>query len=192
MTEQRVRELADEATRLKAQFFSEQAAAVARLGALASSTLADGGKILLCGNGGSASDCQHIAAELVGRFRIERAPLPALALTTDTSALTAIGNDFGFERIFELQVQALGRSGDLLLAFSTSGNSENVVRAVEAATELGLEVAGLLGGDGGRLRPLCEPALVVPHRFSARVQEVHITIGHILCDLIEDGLGPRT
>lgn len=150
-------------------------------------SLRRGGKLLVCGNGGSAADAQHIAAELVGRLAPgrERQPLPALALTTDTSALTAIGNDYGFEQLFARQVQALGRPGDALLGISTSGNSGNVIEAVRCARTLGMRSIALLGGEGGRLRALVDLAIVVPSAATARIQEGHITIGHILCDLVE-------
>lgn len=188
MSAERVLAISREAIDIKERFFRENASGIAELATRAAATLRAGGKLLLFGNGGSAADAQHIAAELVGRFKRDRAPLAAIALTTDTSALTAIGNDFGFEHVFDKQLRALGRSGDMAIALSTSGGSPNVVRAAVSARELGLQVAGFLGGDGGALRPLCDPALVVPHRFSARVQEVHITMGHILCELVEDEL----
>lgn len=150
-------------------------------------SLRGGGKLLACGNGGSAADAQHIAAELVGRLAPgrERPALPALALTTDTSALTALGNDYGFEEVFARQVQALGRPGDVLLGISTSGNSPNVLQAVRCARALGIRSIGLLGGEGGRLRRLVDLAIVVPSDVTARIQEAHITIGHIVCDLVE-------
>lgn len=147
--------------------------------------LSHGGKILLCGNGGSAADAQHLAAELVGRFSCEREGLPAIALTTDTSILTAVGNDYGYDRVFERQTAALGRKGDILIGISTSGDSPNVERALQTARAMGLITVGLLGKDGGRCRALCDHALVVPHRFSARIQEAHITIGHILCGIVD-------
>jgi D-sedoheptulose 7-phosphate isomerase len=148
-----------------------------------------GGKLLLCGNGGSAADCQHIAAELTGRFIKDRRPLAALALTTDTSALTCISNDYAFDQVFVRQVQALGRPGDCLLALSTSGRSANVLKAVEAALELGLDTIALSGGEGGPLRACCQQAIVVPSHTTARIQEAHIFIGHSLCGLVEEALG---
>ena len=148
-----------------------------------------GGKLLLCGNGGSAADAQHIAAELTGRFIQERRPLAAVALTTDTSALTCIGNDYGFDDVFARQLQAIARPGDVLLAISTSGHSRNVVRAVEIARSEGVISIGLLGRDGGALRALCDLSLVVPSPVTARIQESHILIGHTLCGLIEQELG---
>ena len=158
---------------------------VERAGALMAETLAAGGKLLLCGNGGSAADSQHIAAELTGRFVRDRRPLAALALTTDTSALTSVANDYSFEEVFARQVTALGRRADCLLAISTSGHSRNVVRAVEAARTAGLHVIGLLGRDGGALRALCDVPIVVPSDSTARIQEAHEFIGHTLCGLIE-------
>jgi D-sedoheptulose 7-phosphate isomerase len=152
-------------------------------------SLHTGHKFLLCGNGGSAADSQHIAAELTGRFVHDRRPLAALALTTDTSALTCIANDYAFDQVFVRQVQALGRPGDCLLAISTSGRSANVLAAVEAAALLGLTTIALTGGDGGPLRQRCDHALVVPSRTTARIQEAHIFIGHGLCALVEEALG---
>jgi len=153
--------------------------------------LRSGGKLMLCGNGGSAADCQHLAAELTGRFVHDRRPLAAMALTTDTSALTCIANDYAFDQVFVRQVQGLGRPGDCLLALSTSGRSANVLQAVEVATGLGLHTIGLLGGDGGLLRERCQQAVVVPSTTTARIQEAHIFIGHTLCGLIEEALGLR-
>ena len=148
-------------------------------------SMQQGGKLLLCGNGGSAADAQHLATECMVRLEAERPPLPAIALTTDTSLLTAAGNDQGFETIFARQVAGLGRPGDVLLAISTSGNSLNVVRAVEAAQQRGLHTLGLLGKDGGRLKDMVHIALVVPSSNTQRIQEVHITVGHILCGALE-------
>lgn len=163
----------------------EQQAAIEELGRLLLERLKRGRKVLLCGNGGSAADAQHIAAELVCRFESTRRGLPAIALTTDTSALTAIGNDFGFERLFARQVEALGQADDLLVAISTSGNSDNVVAAVQTAREAGMTSIGLLGGDGGRLKALVDHALVAPSPSTARVQECHILVGHIWCAMVD-------
>jgi len=148
-------------------------------------SMQQGGKLLMCGNGGSAADAQHLATECMVRLETERAPLPAIALTTDTSLLTAAGNDYGFETIFARQVAGLGRPGDVLLVISTSGNSPNVVCAVEEAHRRGLHTLGLLGKDGGRLKQMVHMALVVPSPSTQRIQEVHITIGHILCGALE-------
>lgn len=144
-----------------------------------------GGKVLLFGNGGSAADAQHVAAELVGRFARERAPLPAVALTTDTSALTAIANDYGFEHVFARQLLALGRAGDVAIAISTSGRSKNVLVAVEAARSRGLTVIALTGGDGGELAQLADICINVPSGDTARVQECHLAVEHIVCDMVE-------
>lgn len=153
------------------------------------SALAQGGKLLLCGNGGSAADAQHIASELTGRFIQERRPLAGIALTTDSSALTCIGNDYAFDEVFARQLRALGRAGDVLIGISTSGNSANVVKAVQAAREMNITVISLLGRDGGALKPLSDVAIVVPSKVTARIQEAHILIGHTLCGLIEHELG---
>jgi D-sedoheptulose 7-phosphate isomerase len=144
-----------------------------------------GGKLLVCGNGGSAADSQHIVAELVGRFLAERPGYPALALTTNTSTLTAVGNDYGFDHIFSRQVQALGGPRDVLLVISTSGNSANCVLAVEEARRCGMKAHGFLGGDGGRLLPLLDGAMVAPSAHTPKIQEIHITMGHLLCMILE-------
>jgi D-sedoheptulose 7-phosphate isomerase len=162
---------------------------VLQVGVLAAQSLQSGSKILFCGNGGSASDSQHLAAELTGRFIKDRKPMAAIALTTDTSALTSIANDYAFEEVFARQVMALGRPGDMLLAISTSGNSKNIIRAVEEAKMIGITSVGLLGRDGGQLLGLCNHAIVVPSDVTARIQESHILIGHTLCGLIEQHLG---
>jgi len=156
---------------------------------LMQATLSGGGKLMLCGNGGSAADSQHIAAELAGRFIKDRRPLAAVALSTDTSALTCIANDYGFDEVFSRQVTGLGRRGDCLLAISTSGNSRNVLRAAEAARDADIRVIGLLGRDGGALRVLCDVPIVVPSSTTARIQEAHIFIGHTLCAMVEEALG---
>ena len=142
-------------------------------------------KLMLCGNGGSAADAQHIAAEFVNRFVLERPPLPALALTTDTSVITSIGNDYSFKDIFSKQIKALGNDGDILLAISTSGNSENILCATRDAQTKGIYVAGLLGGDGGELKDMVDLALVVESKETARIQESHILAGHIVCLLVD-------
>jgi D-sedoheptulose 7-phosphate isomerase len=146
-----------------------------------------GCKILICGNGGSAADAQHFAAELTGRYLKERRALAAIALSTDTSALTCIGNDYGFEQIFSRQVEALGRPGDLLVAISTSGNSPNVIQAVAAAHGLGMRTLGLLGREGGKLKALVDDALVVPSPVTARIQELHQMTYHFWCEVLDEG-----
>jgi D-sedoheptulose 7-phosphate isomerase len=152
-------------------------------------SLRAGGKIIFFGNGGSAADAQHLATELVVRFRGDRAPIAALALTTDTSALTAAANDLGFERVFARQIEALGRAGDVAVGLSTSGRSRNVIVGLEAARAGGLVAAAMTGGDGGELAALADPVLVVPSRDTARIQEMHILLGHLLCGALERELG---
>ena len=160
-------------------------AAIEQAGEIICRALIGGHKVLLCGNGGSAADAQHIAAELVGRYEQQRAAWPAIALTTDSSALTALSNDFGFEEVFARQVEALASAGDVLIAISTSGKSPNVIRAVETAKELGCKTISLTGAHDGLLSSLCDVSVNVPSQRTARVQEAHITIGHIACSLIE-------
>lgn len=150
------------------------------------STLKNGKKILIFGNGGSAGDAQHIAAELTGRFKKERRGLPAIALTTDTSALTAIGNDYGYDRVFSRQVEALAQEGDLVWGISTSGNSANVTQALELAKQMGCATLGLSGRNGGAMNGCCDINLVVPSDVTAHIQEMHIMIGHILCHLVDE------
>jgi D-sedoheptulose 7-phosphate isomerase len=149
------------------------------------------GTILLAGNGGSAADAQHLAAELVGRFAYDRPGLAAIALTTDTSALTAIGNDHGFDRIFARQVEALGRTGDLLIAMSTSGRSPNILAALEAARARGIITVGLTGQNAGKMNTCCDHLLAMPSNDTPRIQEAHILVGHIICGLIEQALHPQ-
>lgn len=147
--------------------------------------IARGGKILLMGNGGSAADSQHIAAEIVGRYKKERRGLPAIALTTDTSILTSVGNDYGYDYIFARQIEALCSPQDLVIGLTTSGNSANVVRAIETAKEIGAVTVGMTGGTGGKLAALCDFNLIMPSSDTPRIQEAHIFIGHSLCDLLE-------
>lgn len=150
--------------------------------------LQSGGAVIFCGNGGSAADSQHLAAELMGRYLRDRRPLPALALTVDTSALTAIGNDYGFADVFVRQLRGIGRSGDALVGLSTSGRSENVVRALRAAREMGIRTIGMTGAQGGVFPDLCDVCIQVPAERTNRIQEMHIAIGHILCGFIEEAL----
>ena len=158
---------------------------IARFAERAADCVAGGGRVFWMGNGGSAADCQHLAAELVGRFERERRGLPSIALTTDSSILTSVANDYGFESVFARQVEALCRDGDLLVGLSTSGNSANVLRAMERVTGRAVFRVGLTGAGGGRLAEVCDLCLAVPSRVTARVQEAHIVIGHIVCDLVE-------
>ena len=147
-----------------------------------------GGKLLIFGNGGSAADSQHIAAEFIGRFKLERKPMPALALTTNTSSLTALSNDYGYDIIFSRQIESLGNTGDVALAISTSGNAKNVIEGVKAAKQKGLITIALTGKGGGTLGPLCDLSIVVNSQDVARIQEAHILIGHIMAEIIESRL----
>jgi len=188
VTTERIHQLARESIEAKKNFFDSNSETVARAADLVISAIKTGGKVLIFGNGGSAADAQHIAAELVNRLNYDRPPIAAIALTTDTSILTSIGNDASFDDLFERQLRALGRQGDVALAISTSGNSPNVLRAVAAARELGIKTVGLAGRDGGKLAAAVDIALIVGARSTQRIQETHITIAHILCELIEDAL----
>jgi D-sedoheptulose 7-phosphate isomerase len=150
-----------------------------------------GGKVLLCGNGGSAADAQHIAAELSGRFYYDRQPLYAEALHVNSSYLTAVANDYGFDRVYSRMIRAIGRKNDVLIALSTSGNSQNVINAINNARKLGMITVGLSGEDGGKMNEACEILIKVPSKDTARIQEAHILIGHIICELIETELFPK-
>jgi D-sedoheptulose 7-phosphate isomerase len=186
-----VRSHFQDAIALKQRMSETMAPAIARAGEALAAALRAGNKVLACGNGGSAADCQHFAAELVGRFERERPGLPAIALTVDSSALTAIANDYSFAAVFSKQVQALGRKGDMLLALSTSGNSPNVIEAVKAAKALGMTVVALTGRDGGAMAKMLGPEdhhLNVAHPRTMRIQEVHILALHCLCDTIDNVL----
>lgn len=191
MKNQRILGHFNESAQLKIQAASSLAQPIADAAELMFTALSQGNKIMACGNGGSAADCQHFAAELVGRFERERLPLPAMALTTDTSIMTAVGNDYGYRDIFSKQVQAFGQSGDVLLAISTSGNSANVISAIEVAQEREMRVVALTGGGGGAIAKLLTEAdvhICVPHDRTARIQEVHLLAIHCLCDGIDVAL----
>lgn len=191
MNNQRIVEHFQESAELKIQAASVLVQPIADAIELMFTALSNGNKILACGNGGSAADCQHFAAELVGRFERERLPLPALALTTDTSIITAIGNDYSFNDIFAKQVQAFGQSGDVLLALSTSGNSNNVIAAIDAALEREMHIVALTGKGGGAIGKKLTEAdvhICVPHDRTARIQEVHLLTIHCLCDGIDVAL----
>lgn len=184
----RIREHFTDSARLKLDAVDTLAPEIARAAAVMTECLLADGKILSCGNGGSAADAQHFAAELVGRFERERPELPAIALTTDTSLLTAVANDYSFEQVFAKSVRALGAKGDVLLAISTSGNSGNVIAAIEAAQAREMRVVALTGKDGGRIGELLQSTdvhLCVPHPRTARIQEVHLLMIHCLCDVID-------
>ncbi|MBQ2760592.1 MAG: D-sedoheptulose 7-phosphate isomerase [Mailhella sp.] len=176
---------AEEGAKLRLSFFAENAHVVDSAALAMARSLAAGGKVLVCGNGGSAADAQHMTGELLGRFLMERPSLPAVALTVDTSTLTAIGNDYGYEDIFSRQVQGLGRKGDVLVAISTSGNSGNVLKAIEAAREAGLAVVGFTGKGGGRMAALCDHLINVPSSHTPHIQEIHEAVMHLLCQLID-------
>jgi D-sedoheptulose 7-phosphate isomerase len=185
-TQTAIRELFEASTRARQAFLDQNGAALESAIELVAEALAAGRKLLLFGNGGSAADAQHLAAEFVGRFERERRPLPAIALTTDTSALTAIANDYGYDDVFARQVRALGAPGDVALAFSTSGRSASILRAVEACTDLGVKTIGLTGGDGGELAGMVDLCLSVSgSTLAARIQETHILVGHVLCELVD-------
>jgi D-sedoheptulose 7-phosphate isomerase len=180
-----------ESANLKAAAAQPLSEPIVRAGVLLADVLRAGGKVLACGNGGSAADAQHFAAELINRFEIERPPLAAIALTTDTSNLTSIANDYAYVQVFSKQLRALGRPGDALLALSTSGNSANVIEAMQAARELGVRVIALTGNGGGNMAGLMgadDVHICVPHKNTARIQEVHLLVLHCLCDAIDQQL----
>lgn len=190
-------DLATDATQRIQNSFEEHLAAVAAcraalqpvildVAAALRRALAAGNTLLLCGNGGSAADSQHIAAELIGRFGRERGALRAISLSTDTSILTSLGNDYGFDDVFARQVEGLARPGDVFIGISTSGRSRNVLRAAQAARRAGCTVVGLLGRNGGEIAALCDHPIIIPARATPRIQEMHILIGHMLCDLVDD------
>ncbi len=171
--------------KIKQEFISQNTSNLISLAEKISSAFTGNGKLLICGNGGSAADAQHLAAEFVNRFILERPPLPALALTTDTSVITSIGNDYSFDDIFTKQVKALGMEDDVLLAISTSGNSGNILNAVKAARLQGIYTVGLIGGDGGALKSIVDLSLIVKSPLTPRIQEAHILAGHIICHLVD-------
>jgi D-sedoheptulose 7-phosphate isomerase len=187
---ERIKQIARESIETKRAFFESRSESVARAAEIIIDSVRSGGKVLIFGNGGSAADAQHIAAELVNRLNYDRPAIPAIALTTDTSILTSVGNDSSFDDLFERQLRALGRAGDVAIAISTSGNSPNVLRAATAAREMGIRLIGLAGRSGGKLAPLVDVALVVEADSTQRIQETHITIGHILCEMVERALYP--
>ena len=158
---------------------------IKKVGEICVKSLKNGNKIIICGNGGSAADAQHIAAELSGRFKKERKALAGIALTTDTSALTAIGNDYGFEYIFSRQVEAIGKKGDVLIAISTSGNSQNVINAIKSAKKIGCKIITLTGKDGGKMKDMGDINIIIPSNNTPRIQEMHIMIGHMICNFID-------
>ncbi len=177
-----------ESIRVKEECLKSQAGPIEEAARCIIGSLKKGGKVILFGNGGSAADAQHLTAELVGRFRRERDPIPALALSVNTSILTSIANDYGYEAVFKRQIEALGMPGDVAIGISTSGNAESVIEAINAASKRGIKTLALTGGDSGHLAKVVDIAIVVPSQETAHIQEVHITIGHLLCELIEEAL----
>jgi D-sedoheptulose 7-phosphate isomerase len=173
------------------EFFASGAEQVGAVAGAFIESLRAGRTLFFFGNGGSAADAQHLAAEFVNRFARDRPGLPAIALTTDASVLTSIGNDFSFDRVFARQIEALGRAGDVAVGISTSGRSPNVLAGLRAARERGLTTVGFTGGDGGTMRGLCDRLVLVPSRMTPRIQEVHILVGHIVCQLVDDALFPE-
>jgi len=177
-----------ESGEVKARFLKDNLSKMLEVIKLVSQSFEGGSKLLLFGNGGSAADAQHIAAEFVNRYIIERPPLPAIALTTDTSILTSVSNDSSFNEIFSKQIKALGKEGDVAVGISTSGNSQNMVKAFEVAKEMGIKTVALTGNDGGTMAKIADVSLVVPSGSTPRIQETHILIGHILCEMVEHQL----
>lgn len=177
-----------ESIRIKQEILDRQVDEILQIAVLVERALKRGKKILLCGNGGSAADSQHIAAELIGRFQKERKSFAAIALTTNTSNLTALGNDYGYESVFARQVEGLGQKGDVLIAISTSGNSPNVIRAVQQAKKGGLKTVSLTGCKGGKLARLTDLSFIAPSNNTARIQEAHISMAHAVCELVEKNL----
>jgi len=174
-----------EPDKIKKRFLQENLPRLIAIIKLIAEAFENGNKIMLFGNGGSAAEAQHLAAEFVNRFLMERPPLPAIALSTDSSILTSIGNDYSFSEVFSKQIVALGKEGDIAIGISTSGNSANVIRAIEAAKEMGIETVALTGNDGGDLAKVANYSLIVPSNSTPCIQEVHMVIGHILCEMVE-------
>lgn len=184
----RVKEIISESIQVKEDLLKNNVGQVLQIAEMAIDSLKKGGKLVIFGNGGSASDAQHIAAELVGRFKKERPALPAIALTANTAIITALANDFGYEIVFSRQIEALAGKNDVALGISTSGKAKNVALGLKQAKKMGLKTIALTGGDGGDLAKLADVSLIVPSSVTARIQEAHITIGHIVCELIEEEL----
>jgi len=178
----------EESAAVKQQFVRDHAGRIEHVVKLIATAFREGRKVLLFGNGGSATDAAHLAAEFVGRYHRDRAPLPAIALATDIAAITCIANDYGYDELFARQVRAHGQKGDIAIAISTSGNSANVLKGVEAARTIGMTTIAWTGGSGGKLAAMVDHPFVVPSKVTARIQETHITLGHVLCELIEEQL----
>jgi D-sedoheptulose 7-phosphate isomerase len=184
----RIKDILLESIQVKEELLRSGLGQIVEIAELTISCLKKGGKMIVFGNGGSASDSQHIAAELVGRFKKDRAGLPAIALTTNTSILTAVANDYGYEVVFAKQVEALAQKNDIAIGISTSGKAKNVAAAIKQAKKMGVKTVALTGGDGGELAKLADVSLIVPSMVTARIQEAHITVGHIICELVEEAL----
>lgn len=185
---EKIKELLLESIKVKEDLLRNGVSPILEISELIIDCLKKDGKVILFGNGGSASDCQHIAAELVGRFQKERGALPAVSLTTNTSILTALANDYGYDIIFSRQIEALGQKNDVAIGISTSGKAKNVALGIKQAKKMGLKTIALSGGDGGELAKLADVSLLIPSAVTARIQEAHITVGHIVCELIEQAL----
>ncbi|MGB9730758.1 MULTISPECIES: D-sedoheptulose 7-phosphate isomerase [Calditerrivibrio] len=184
--ERYIEEIINDVRSVQNRFFSEAAPLLLEISRDIANTFLSGGKLLICGNGGSAADSQHMAAEFVNRFKMERPPLPAIALTTDTSIITSIGNDYSFEDIFSKQVEALGTEKDILIGISTSGNSPNILKALRSASKIGMKVIGFTGKTGGKMVGLCDKIVKVDTDVTARIQEIHIISFHIICGLVDE------
>ncbi|MBF0123573.1 MAG: D-sedoheptulose 7-phosphate isomerase [Candidatus Omnitrophica bacterium] len=182
----KIQAIIQESIQVKKDTLEKNIDVVERAAGVIISSFRNGGKVLLCGNGGSAADSQHIAAEFIGRFQRERKALPAIALTTDTSILTSLANDYSYDIVFSRQVEALGKKGDILIGISTSGKSANVIKAFEAAKKLGLMTVAFVGHDGGPMGKIADMAVIVPSKVTARIQESHIALFHALCEVVED------
>ena len=183
--EEAIQKRFEETDKIKKRFLDENFSRLIAIIKLIADSLENGNKVLLFGNGGSAAEAQHLAAEFVNRFLMERPPLPAIALSTDSSILTSIGNDYSFSEIFSKQIVALGKEGDIAIGISTSGNSANVIKAIEVAKEIGIETIALTGNDGGDLAKVANYSLIVPSNSTPCIQEVHMAVGHILCEMVE-------
>ncbi len=186
----KILKIAENSRKIQEEFIKSESEKIVKVAQLAKNVILNGGKILIFGNGGSAADSQHLAGELVNRFKKERNPLPAIALTTDTSVLTAVANDYDFSEIFSKQILALGKRGDIALGISTSGKSPNVINALKVSKELGLYTIGLSGGDGGLMKDLCDYLILVPSKETPRIQEGHLLFLHIFSELLEDLIFP--
>lgn len=189
---ERIKDILLESIQVKEELMRKHVASIMQITRLLKDALQKKGKVIIFGNGGSASDAQHIAAELVGRFQKERRPLPAIALTTNTSILTAVANDYGYEVVFSKQLEALGCKNDIVIGISTSGKARNVAAGIRQAKKMGLKAIAFTGGDGGELARLADAALMIPSMVTARIQEAHITVGHIICELIEESYCSKT